>query len=195
VSLNRRFRNWAGLRVTYTFSKAIDDTGAAFFFTPQNNFDLRDDRGLSDNDQRHVLAVSGTLSVPEIRSESMWRPVVQGFQLGYLFRYGSRLPFNILTGGDRNFDTNVNDRPVGVGRNTGDGFDFASFDLRLSRRFRFSDRLGLEVIAEGFNVMNRSNLQLPNGFFGTGLTPSPSFGKATAAGDPRQIQFGLRLLL
>lgn len=88
---------------------------------------------------------------------------------------------------------NVNDRPVGVGRNTGKGFDSASFDLRLSRRIRFTERLGLEVIAEGFNMFNRANFQLPNGTFGTGATPNANFGRPTAAADPRRIQFGLRL--
>jgi len=193
VSLNRRFRGWAGLRLSYTFSKAIDDTGTAFFFTPQDNFNLRDDRGLSDNDQRHVLAVGGTLAAPQVNSDAVWRRALAGFQLSYVFRYGSALPFNILTGADRNNDTNTNDRPAGVGRNTGRGFDFASFDLRLSRRVRFTERVGLEVIAEGFNLFNRANLQLPNATFGTGTTPNATFGLPTAATDPRQIQFGLRL--
>jgi len=89
-------------------------------------------------------------------------------------------------------DTNVNDRPVGVGRNTGEGFNFAALDLRLGRRIRFTERMGLEVIAEGFNMFNRANFRLPNATFGTGATPNPSFGRPTAA-DPRQIQFGLRL--
>jgi hypothetical protein len=118
---------------------------------------------------------------------------VAGFQLSSIFRYGSALPFNIVTGADRNNDTNVNDRPVGVGRNTGEGFDFASLDLRLSRRIRFNERFGLEIIAEGFNMFNRANFQLPNATFGAGATPNPNFGRPTAAADPRQIQFGLRL--
>jgi hypothetical protein len=118
---------------------------------------------------------------------------VRGFQLSYIFSYGSSLPFNIVTGADRNFDTNVNDRPVGVSRNSGRGFDFASLDLRLSRRFRLSEKMQLETLVEGFNVLNRANLQLPNNTFGTGATPLPSFGKATAAADPRQLQLGLRL--
>jgi len=116
-----------------------------------------------------------------------------GFQLSYIFSYGSPLPFNIQTGTDRNFDTNLNDRPLGVARNSGRGFDFASLDLRLSRRFRLTEKVQLETLVEGFNVLNRANLQLPNNVFGTGATPLPSFGKATAASDPRQIQFGLRL--
>ncbi len=42
-------------------------------------------------------------------------------------------------------------------------------------------------------MLNRANLQLPNNVFGMGATPPPAFGRATAAADPRQIQFGLRL--
>jgi hypothetical protein len=193
VSLNRRFKRWAGARLSYTFSKTIDNTGNAFFFTPQDNFNLRDERGRSDNDQRHVLAVSGTLSAPKTAGGALWRRAVAGFQLSSIFRYGSALPFNIVTGADRNNDTNVNDRPAGVSRNAGEGFDFASLDLRLSRRIRFNERFGLEVIAEGFNMFNRANFQLPNGTFGTGATANPNFGRPTAAADPRQIQFGLRL--
>jgi hypothetical protein len=193
VAFNKRAARWASLRVSYTLSKTIDDTGNFFFSTPQNNFDLRDDRGLSDNDQRHRLVVSGTLEAPERINEAGPRRLLRGFQLSYIYTYASRLPFNITTGNDRNFDTNNNDRPAGVGRNTGRGFDFASLDLRLSRRFRFTERVWLEVLAEGFNVLNRTNLAIPNNTFGTGTTPQQSFGQPTAAFDPRQFQLGLRL--
>ena len=193
VSLNRRLQSWFGARVSYTFSKAIDNAGNAFFFSPQDNFNLNDDRGLSDNDQRHRLAVSGTFAVPAGQSESTLRRALRGFQLSYIFSYSSSLPFNIVTGSDRNFDTNPNDRPVGVARNSGKGFDLASLDLRLSRRFRLSERWRLETLIEGFNVFNRANLQLPNNVFGTGTTPLASFGQPTSAADPRQLQFGLRL--
>jgi hypothetical protein len=193
VAFNKRAAGWASLRASYTLSKAIDDAGNFFFSTPQNNFDLRDDRGLSDNDQRHRLVISGTLEAPQTRSDAGPRHLLRGFQLGYIFTYASRLPFNILTGNDRNFDTNNNDRPLGVGRNAGRGFDFASLDLRLSRRIQLTERVGLEVLAEGFNVLNRANLAIPNNTFGTGTTPLPSFGQPTAALDPRQFQFGLRL--
>lgn len=193
VSLNRRFQNWFGMRVSYTLSKALDNAGNAFFFTPQDNFNLLDDRGLSDNDQRHRLTLSGMFEAPRQTGKGFAGKIVQGFQLSYIYSYGSSLPFNIVTGADRNFDTNVNDRPVGVGRNSGKGFSYASLDLRLSRRFRLSERMQLDALVEGFNVLNRANLQLPNNTFGTGATALPSFGQTTAAADPRQIQFGLRL--
>ena len=193
VSLNRRFSKWFGGRVSYTLSKAIDNAGNAFFFTPQDNLNLRDERGLSDNDQRHRLTLSGTISAPHETSATTLRKLMNDIQLSYIFTYNSRLPFNIVTGNDRNFDTNLNDRPAGVGRNTGSGFNFASLDLRLSRHFQVRDRLGLDLLVEGFNVLNRANLQLPINVFGTGTVPRSGFGEPTAAADPRQLQFGLRL--
>jgi hypothetical protein len=109
-----------------------------------------------------------------------------------LFSYGSALPFNITTGNDRNNDTNANDRPVGVSRNSGRGFSFSSLDLRLSRPVAAGRRASAELILEAFNVLNRANFQLPNGVFGPGPTPRAGFGAPTAAADPRQVQFGLK---
>jgi len=191
VSLNKQ-ADYGAVRMSYTMSKALDDTGNFFFSSPQNNFDLRDDHGLSDNDQRHRLVVSGFLEAPRNKKWVLGR-VLRGFQLGYIFTYASQLPFNILLGTDRNFDANNNDRPMGVGRNTGRGFDFVSLDMRLSRRISLSERVSLDLVAEGFNLLNRANLAVPNNTFGTGSAPLPSFGQPTAAFNPRQFQFGMRL--
>ncbi|HEY7910731.1 MAG TPA: TonB-dependent receptor [Blastocatellia bacterium] len=192
VAFDKRAASWASLRASYTLSKAIDNAGNFFFSSPQDNFDLRGERGLSDNDQRHRLVLSGSLEAPRSSNASMLRRALEGLHMSYIFTYASRLPFNILAGNDRNFDTNFNDRPAGVGRNTGRGFDYASLDLRLSRRFKLTDRASFEIIAEAFNALNRTNFQLPNNVFGTGATPLPSFGLPTAADGARQIQFGLR---
>ena len=193
VSFNKRAARWANVRVSYTLSKTTDDAGNFFFSTPQNNFNLRDDMGRSDNDQRHRLVVSGSFQAPEKSKGDGLHRAVHGFRLSYIYSYASRLPFNVLLGSDRNFDTNNNDRPTGVGRNTGRGFDFASFDLRLSRRFRLTERVGLDVLAETFNLFNRANLGVPNNTFGPGATPLATFGQPTAAFDPRQLQFGLKV--
>ena len=181
VSFNQRAARWANIRVSYTLSKTIDDAGNFFFSSVQDNFNIRDDRGLSDNDQRHRLVASGSIDAPH------------GFQFGYIFTYGSRLPFNVLLGNDRNLDTNNNDRPLGVGRNTGRGFDFASLDLRVSKRFKLTERVDLQLLAEGFNILNRANFGVPNNTRGTGVNPLPTFGLPTQAFDPRQFQFGMRV--
>lgn len=192
IAFNKRAASWASVRLSYTLSKSIDTSGNFFFSSPQDNFNVRDERGLSDNDQRHRLAISGLFETPS-GGDTVLRKAFGGFQLSYIYTYESAYPFTLQTGTDRNFDTSVNDRPVGVGRNTGKGFDFSSLDLRLSRRFRFTERLWLEAIAETFNTLNRTNFQLPNRVFGPGTEPLLSFGQPTAAGDPRQIQFGLRI--
>ena len=193
VSLNKRASRWATMRLSYTLSKTIDDAGNFFFSTVQNNFNIREDRGLSDNDQRHRFVVSGTLEAPQQSNGGNLVRLLRGFQFGYIFTYGSRLPFNMLFGSDRNFDSNNNDRPVGIGRNTGRGFDFASLDLRVSRRFRLTERMDLQLLAEGFNVLNRANFGVPNNTFGSGVNPLPTFGQPTAAFDPRQFQFGVKV--
>jgi hypothetical protein len=193
VSFNKRATRWANIRASYTLSKTIDDAGNFFFSSVQDNFNIRGDRGLSDNDQRHRLVVSGSLAAPQQGKTQGLQRALRGFQLGYIFTYASRLPFNVLLGSDRNFDTNNNDRPAGVGRNTGRGFDFASLDLRLSRTFELTERVDLQFLAEGFNVLNRANFGVPNNTFGSGAAPLPSFGQPTAAFDPRQFQFGMKL--
>lgn len=188
ASVKTRLARVGELRVSYTFSRTIDDIGNFFFSTPQNNANLRDDRGLSDNDQRHRLTVAAVLSAP------VHNRILGGWQLAPMFRYTSALPYNVQVNYDRNNDTSLNDRPAGVGRNTGRGFDFLSFDVRLSRGFALTERWKLEALVESFNTTNHANWSLPNNVIGNGLgAPLPTFGRATAAFDPRQVQVGLRL--
>jgi hypothetical protein len=180
LSLDANAGRWGTLRASYTLSNAMDDAGNAFFSSPQDNLDVGADWGRSDNDQRHRVTVSGTA------------PTLAGVQLAFLFSYASAPPFNIQTGTDRNNDTTANDRPAGVGRNTGIGFDAATLDLRLSRAFTVARGGRVEVMLDAFNVLNRANYLIPNNTWGTGALPRAGFGEPTAAADPRQLQVGLR---
>ena len=176
VSIAKRPASWGSARLSYTFSKGLDTSGNFFFSQPQNANDVAAERGRSDNDQRHRLALSGTLTT-------------HGWLFSYIFSYSSALPFNIQLANDRNGDTNFNDRPEGVGRNAGEGFAYRSLDLRLSRTFPVSHGVSVEAIVDAFNVLNRANYQVPNN-----IITSPTFGNPTAVNDPRQLQFGLRIL-
>jgi hypothetical protein len=191
TSFQYRAAAWGSLRVSYTLSKSIDNTGNAFFSGPQDNFDIRDDRGLSDNDQRHRLTVSGQFGAPPRMTSGNWYKVLEGFQLSPIFAYGSPYPFNIVTGG-QTIQTTASRLP-GIGRNTGRGFSATTLDIRLSRHFRPKERVGVELIIESFNTLNHTNLQFPNNTWGPGTAPLPAFGKPTAASDPRQMQVGARL--
>ncbi|HEY3381175.1 MAG TPA: TonB-dependent receptor [Vicinamibacterales bacterium] len=194
ASVTLRSARWGQVRAAYTLSKALDDTGNFFFSTPQDNANVYDDWGPSDNDQRHRFVVSGTHGAGRSAHGSTLRRALNDWQLSYIVSYASALPFNVQTGTDRNNDTTVNDRPAGVGRNTGRGFDSATVDLRVSRRFVLGRRLKIDAVLDAFNVLNRTNLLIPNNVFGTGATAVPTFGRATAAGDPRQLQMGLKVV-
>ena len=189
LALTQRRAAWGSFRLSYTFSKGLDTSGNFFFSQPQNAGDIAAERGLSDNDQQHRLTLSGTLAMLPTASDTLLHRLAGGWQLSYVFSYTSALPFNIQLPNDRNGDTNFNDRPAGVGRNTGEGFDYQSLDLRLSRAFSLVRGVSIEAIFDAFNVLNRASYQVPNNSFG-----SPTFGKPTAVNDPRQLQLGLRLL-
>jgi hypothetical protein len=182
VSAQYRFTRGTSLRLSYNLSKAIDNVGNFFFSSPQNNFNLRDDRGLSDNDQKHRVTLSAVAESPFAHR------ILRGWQLSPMFVYTSELPFNLQLGQDRNFDTNTNDRPIGAGRNTGRGFGYSSLDFRLSRLFRLSERWTVQGIAETFNSLNTTNRAVPNA-----VITAPTFGQATSVFDARQIQFGARV--
>jgi hypothetical protein len=135
--------------------------------------------------------VSGQFLGPRRATGRAWRKLFEDFQFSPIFTYGSPYPFNIVTGAQTLQTTAA--RPAGVARNTGVGFNYQNVDFRLSREFPIKEGVRLEGIAEMFNAFNRTNLQFPNNTFGAGSTPVATFGRPTAANDPRQMQFGLRL--
>ncbi|HEX6097415.1 MAG TPA: TonB-dependent receptor [Thermoanaerobaculia bacterium] len=189
VAVSQRPVSWGSARLSYTYSKGLDTTGNFFFFQPQDAHDIAAERARSDNDQRHRVVLSGTLTTPDGGGDSLLRRMANGWLFSYIFTYTSALPFNIQIPTDRNGDTNFNDRPAGVGRNAGEGFDYQALDLRLSRTFPLPSGFSVEAIVDAFNVLNRANYQVPNN-----IITSPTFGQPTAVGDPRQIQLGVRVL-
>jgi len=184
VSLVQRPARWGSYRVSYTWSKAMANVGEFFFSSPIDPFDLQKDWGRSDDDQRHRLVVNGAVTA-------------YGFQLSGMVQYYSALPFNITSG-----VTTVQataGRPVVNGafipRNAGIGPDFFSVNARVSRVFAIGPRMRVEGLVEAFNLTNRVNVVTVNGNFGAGAypgQPSSTFGQATAVGDPRTMQLGLR---
>ena len=50
----------------------------------------------------------------------------------------------------------------------------------------------IDAMIEAFNILNHVNILNVNNTYGTGPTPPATFNQPTAAGDPRQIQLGVR---
>jgi carboxypeptidase family protein/TonB-dependent receptor-like protein len=193
----QRPTRWGSYRVSYTYSKSMNNLGEAFFSSPIDPFDLSKDWGRSDNDQRHRLVVTGAITTPSTPADTAWEQITHGFQLSGMVQYYSALPFNITTGTNTIQGTAA--RPVVDGafvpRNSGVASDFSSVSLRLSRTFALGRRARLEGIVEAFNLFNRRNDLARITVFGTGpypTSPAANFGQVTVVGEPRSVQFGLR---
>lgn len=73
-------------------------------------------------------------------------------------------------------------------RNSVLGPGFASLDLAVSKLWELGEPVRVEFRREVFNVLNRTNFELPNRIFG-----SANFGRIFSARSPREMQFGLPL--
>jgi hypothetical protein len=59
-------------------------------------------------------------------------------------------------------------------------------DLRISKRIPIRERVNMEFIVDMFNIANRYNVAAVSPLF-------TNAGQPTAAYDPRQFQFGMKL--
>jgi len=164
---------------SYTFSKGFDEaTDYNTDYSPQDPTNLAADRALSSFDERHKVVVASVLNSP------FTNKFLAGFTLSPIVQYHSGLPFNLLAGEAVNGDNHpTNGRPLGANRNTGLGPDYADFDLRIDRTFKMGEKLKLQFLAEGFNLLNRTNYASVNNEVG------PAFGLPLALGGEGETTF------
>src|SRR5579859_3829182 len=202
LEVKKRFSTHFSVLGNYTLSKAFDTTtDFNSDFGPVDNTNLAAERALSTFDQRHKVVIATIVDTGNNGGR-----LLSGFQLAPIFRYNSGHPFNLLAGADLNGDRHsTNDRPIGAARNTGLGPDFMDFDMRITRRFKMGERANLQLLAEGFNLANRTNFASVNNIVGrtvigntfnvkgsSALSPSTPLG-FTSAFPMRQLQFGIRV--
>ena len=218
LDLKRRFANNFQFLASYTWSHSIDDSSdLQTLLLPQDNRNFRAERADSLFDQRHRFVFSAVVTSPQTwRSGSGWQRVLADFTLAPIFEISSGRPFNILTGVDTNNDqSNQTDRPSvssdgtlvlpapftsgNLARNRGITHLYSSLDMRLTRAIRFGERVRVDLIAEGFNLFNRFNEAAASPFFrdvnefNERAPGGRYYSRPTAAFDPRQFQFGLKI--
>jgi hypothetical protein len=203
VNLNRRLTHHVGFGLSYTWSKSLDDgPNPSFVLIPQNSFDFRAEKSLSADHVAHRFVGNATLEGPTNLNR-----LVNHWQLSTIISLESPHYFTKFAGLDTNGDAfPINDR-VGIEpRDTFKGDSYQSVDLRISRTFKFTERVSLEALAESFNTLNTVNIRFFNtvysapdfipaataGTFREG-SPNPDYGTPRAVFNPRQIQFALRL--
>jgi hypothetical protein len=198
IALVQRPVRWGSYRVSYAYSKSMNNVGEAFFSSPIDPFDLSKDWGRSDDDQRHRLTVLATVTAPTGPATTWWRKAVRGFEASTFIQYYSALPYNITTGANTIQGTAARPTIDGtfIARNAGEGSAFGTVSLRISRAAHLGRRAQLQGLVEIFNLFNRRNDIARVTVFGTGVYPSApaaNFGQVTVVGEPRSAQFGIRV--
>ena len=221
ATMERRFGQLVGFRAAYTWAKSIDDVSAFLSSSgdqsfPQNSHDFRAEKGLSNFDQRHRLALSLQLASPfrhrllggwrayAIATAGSGRPLTPQLAVdnsntgntGGIFGTDrpdlTGDPATSLRGQGQFFDAAAFGMPAplsfgNAGRNILAGPGFGSLDVAIVRSLRLSEQSTVEMRLEAFNLANRANFDLPERTFG-----QATFGRSLSTGQARQLQLGLR---
>ena len=220
ISVQRRMTDGLYFRLAYTYAHAIDDGQDALVagrpVVVQNSYAASAERGSSVTDQRHRFALSWvTIPKPFDRNHPLLGKLFNDWKLSGVITVGSGRPVEARMYGDPNQDGNTsNDRLPGYGRNAFVGPDYATTDMRVTRRLLTRDRLKLDLIVESFNLFNRDNQRVhitDDSFLNSagqfvqvdkriGVKYFPAqyrvpsnFTKATDAYAPRQVQIALKV--
>jgi hypothetical protein len=104
-SLKQTYTNGVTFILAYTFSKSIDGGGGIGSSSnssgnPQNPYNLRADRGLSDFDVRHRVVFSPVAELPFGRNKAylnhgLSSAILGGFQLSGIFSFQTGRPFTV----------------------------------------------------------------------------------------------------
>jgi len=220
LQMNRRLTNGLQFQTSYTLAKAVDTGQASQTFTssdtgaPVNPFNPNLEYGTSNFEIRHRFVASAVWS-PEFfkgNNHRLARALLNDYTISPIVSVASGKPFTGTISGDAPGGVSGGilaagqaNRPPFIGRNA---FRFprtANVDLRLSRRFRFSEATNVEILAEAFNLFNHTNItDLQTDIYTIDNTCAtapclafrPAFGSFTAAGNTvfreRQIQFAVR---
>jgi len=170
-TLNKRFADRYQFQINYLLSwdKSDDDNERdPFTFRYADPRNLTPEYGYSDRDQRHRFNAFATFILP------------YDINLSPILQYRSAQPISV---------TNRGTFPNIVKRNTLRlDNEFVTFDIRVSKVFKFTDTVSLEPIFEAFNLTNsRNQRSLPRPLtFNFDGTVSAGYG------EPRQAQLGLR---
>lgn len=207
-------------RLGYTYARATDDGQDGLVAgrpsLVQNSYSASE-RGPSVTDQRNRFVFSWIAEPRPFDRRHVWLgKLFNNWKFSGVITYGSGRPVDARVIGDANQDGNSsNDRLPGVQRNGFLGPDYATTDMRLTRRLFVGGRVKLDLVAEAFNALNRDNRRLKisdDGFQNTAgqfvqIDNSPEishfpahyrrstrFLRPTDAYAPRQLQMALRLV-
>ncbi len=241
LQANRRLTNGLQFQTSYTLSRSYDNGQSSVTFTstnlPFNAFDQQGENALSSFDRRQKFVTSIVYNSDFKTDNSAARALLNGWTIAPIFNAfsgqrftgtvsGSASPGGNATGNGNNFGFPANTPTQAGGLNgSGGSTRFALIprnffkqpniwylDMRVSRRFSITESTKLELLAEAFNLFNRTQVTTVSASMytvcSTGTTASPcpllnfnsgvnGFGSVTGADSTlfreRQVQLAARL--
>ncbi len=198
LTATKRFSKGLSMQFAYHTSKtsgvafADDFTGFGIFTSPSDPRGAVQDQGPGDFDMRHRVTFTGVWE-PRLRNlTGVANHLVNGWSVSSRVIGQTGFSFNATTGRDENGDTIFNDRPTAISYNAYKQPEYATVDLRLSRKVKVRENGELELVGEVFNMANRLNPTAINRVFGFGSTANANFRQVTSAENARQFQLAIR---
>ena len=167
LQANRRLTSGLQFQASYTLSRATDTNQVSQTFTttnvPANPYDLSSESGYSNFDRRHKFAANAVWS-PRVASDrsGFTRAIFDNWTLAPAITIFSGLPFTAQADNNLTGSSGGGARVPFITRNVFRAPAQATVDFRLSRRFRFTESVNLEVLGEAFNLFNRVNVTSVN---------------------------------
>jgi Carboxypeptidase regulatory-like domain len=208
LRLEKRFERNYMYTVSYTLASTEGNvSSSSFLSTVTDSAHIDYDEGPNNSDRRHALVASGSVLLPfEIN-------------LGAVFTARSTMPFSAIAGVDLNGDANITDYVAATTRNQFNRSsqsaalaavnayratrnlaaipesqistnEFYGMDLRASKSIRLTASQRVELVAQVFNLLNRTNLTAT----WTTNALSPAFGSITSAANKRQAELAVRFV-
>lgn len=221
AKLDKRFSHGLSFLASYTWSHSLD--GASVFFGsgangttifPQDNYNLKAERGNSDFDIRQRLSWSLLYELPI--PHSVPKSIGSGWQIGGILSLQTGQPFSVLTGQDNSSTGLGNDRPdlIGdpnsgphnvqrwfntaafvpnapltfgnAGRNIVVAPGYRDFDFSILKNTRIGERANVQFRTEFFNIFNHPSFAIPSN-----ILAAPNFGTLFQTPDAAQNNVGL----
>jgi hypothetical protein len=204
--MNRRLTDGLQFQTNYTLSRAQDNGQTSATFTlgnaPFNAFDQAGETGLSafDRRQKFVASVVYNTNFFKGSDNKAGRAILNGWTIAPIFNAfsGQRLTGNIsgnITPTSFGFASNAT--PGGGINGSGGSSRFARLprnffkqpriwylDMRISRRFSITENTKLELLAEGFNLFNRTQVTAMNATLYNQSGSTLTFNSGPGIGNP-----------
>lgn len=216
AQVNKRMSHGFQFQASYTLAKGEDNAPLTSTYivggfddrlSDPSNLDR--DKGPTPFNQTHTFIFS-TVIQPRVEGGGLGARLANDNQLGVIVQANSGLPFNIRSNQDLNQDGVNNDRPLGIGRNSGRLGTVLNVDARYVRFITLRGRLRAELFAEAKNLLNRgcstpsdyatcaANVQAVNRIVTTDAAGNPAAAlpspfRGTTGYLQRAFQLGLKL--